>query len=158
MTIRTILWGLAMACAAMLVYAPFTPRTTWIATSRPVYGPRITEGVGWQGVAAVVGLLIMIALVATLFARQRPSAVFGAALVTVGFVFISGGMFRHAIDLTNGVTSINPGAGWELHPAPRILLFAGIAAAGAICGAALALQALLPAARGTGAGPRHPHL
>lgn len=149
MAIHTILWGLAMACAAMLVYAPFTPRTTWVTTSRPAYGPRIIEGVGWQGVAAVVGIVVMISLVTALFARRRTSAVFGAALATVGFVIIAVGMTRHWIDLMNGVTSINPGTGWELHPAPRILLFAGIAAVGTVCALALTIHALRPAAMDT---------
>lgn len=141
MRIRTILWGLSMGCAAMLVSAPFTPRTTWVATYRGAGGATITEGVGWHGVAAVVGIVAMIALLAPLVARRR-AALVGSALATVGFVIIAVGMARHAIDLTNGVTSINPGAGWEYHPAPIVLLFARIAAVGAVCSAALTSHVL----------------
>jgi hypothetical protein len=48
-------------------------------------------------------------------------------------------MGRHWIDLMNGVTSVDPGEGWVLHPAPVVLPFALIAAAGAGFAAALTI-------------------
>lgn len=142
MRTASVLWWLTMACAALLIIAPFTPRTTWLASSRAAGLSSITEGVGWQAIAAIVGIAAIGALVAGVSARQRESAVTGAALATLGFVVIAVGMTRHWIDLKNGVTSVNAGPNFDLHPAPFIPVFAGLAAAGAVCAFALTIHSL----------------
>jgi hypothetical protein len=147
MRAEKVLWWLTMGCAVLLVLAPLTPRTTWLPRSRTGLS-LITEGVGWQAIAALVGIAAIGALVAGVRAHRRESAVTGAAIATFGFGLITVGMTRHRIDLTNGVTSVNPGSNWELHPAPFIPLFAGLAATGAVCAFALTLLWLQPAATG----------
>lgn len=145
-----VLWRFTVVCAALLIVAPFTPRTTWQATSRGAGGSLIIEGVGWQAIAALIGVGALVVLVAGFSAGRRESAVAGAAIATFGFVVIAVGMTRHWIDLMNGVTSVNPGAGWgsypvpgwELHPAPFIPVFAALAAAGAVLACALTIYSL----------------
>jgi hypothetical protein len=144
-----VLWRLAMGCAALLVVAPFTPRTTWLPASRGAGLSLITEGVGWQAIAALVGIAALAVLVSGVRAHRRESAGTGAAVATFGFVVIAVGMTRYWIDLTNGVTSVNAGPNFELHPAPLIPVFAGVAAAGSVCAFALTLLWLRPAATGT---------
>lgn len=144
-----ILWWLTMGWAALLVVAPFTPRTTWLPRNRAAGLSLITEGVGWQAIAALVGIAVMGVLVAGVFARRRASAVAEAALATFGFVVVAAGMTRHWIDLTNGVTSVDPGSNFELHPAPFIPLFAGLAVGGAVCAFVLTILWLRAAAMGT---------
>jgi hypothetical protein len=65
--------------------------------------------------------------------------VVGAAVGTIALVVIAVGMRRPWIDLMNGVTSVDLGARWVLHPAPVVLPFALIAAAGAGVAAALTI-------------------
>jgi hypothetical protein len=144
-----VLWWMTIGCAALLVLAPFTPRTTWLPTSRGAGLSLITEGVGWQAIAAMIGIAKIGVLVAGVSARRRESAGTGAAIATFGFVVIAVGMTRHWIDLTNGVTSVNAGPNFELHPAPFVPVFAGVAAVGAVCAFALTILWLRPAARGT---------
>ncbi len=141
--IRTekLLWWLATCCAVLLLFAPFTPRTRWLPARRYVSGGQITEGVGWHAIAALLGIAALVALVVSLRARQRgPAAVVGPAVATIAFVVIAVGMGRHWMDLNNGVTSVDPGAGWVLHPAPVVLPFALIAAAAAGFAVALAMR------------------
>ncbi len=147
MRTEKVLWWLTMGCATLLVVAPFTPRTTWLPTSRTGLS-LITEGVGWQAIAALVGIAAIGVLVAGVSARRRNSAVTGTALATFGFAVIAVGMTRHWIDLTNGVTSVSPGANWELHPAPFIPVFACLAAVGAVCAFTLTIRWLRPVATG----------
>lgn len=52
-------------------------------------------------------------------------------MATIAFVVIAVGMGSHWIDLMNDVTSVDPGAGWVLYPAPVVLPFALLAATGA---------------------------
>ena len=140
MRTERVLWWLATSCAVVLLVAPSTPRTTWLPSSRSSGGGQITEGVGWHAIAALFGAVAFVALVVSLRARQSgPAAVLGAAVATIGFVVTAVGMGRHWIDLMNGVTSVDPGAGWVLHPAPVVLPFALIAAAGAGFAAALTI-------------------
>jgi hypothetical protein len=63
----------------------------------------------------------------------------GAAVATAAF-FVAVSMYCHWIDLINGVTSVNPGEAWVLHPAPVVLPCALIAAAGAGFAGALAIR------------------
>ena len=147
MRTEKVLWWLTMGCAALLMVAPFTPRTTWLPTSRTGLS-LITEGVGWQAIAAIVGIAAAVALVAGVSARRRSTAVAGSALAMFGFIVIAVGMARHWIDLTNGVTSVNPGSSWEFHPAPFIPVLAGLAAVGAVCALTLTIRWLRPAATG----------
>jgi hypothetical protein len=151
-----VLWRLTMTCAALLVVAPFTPRTTWQATSRGAGGSLIIEGVGWQAIAALIGVGALVVLVAGFSAQRRESAVAGAVIATFGFVVLAVGMTWHWIDLMNGVTSVNPAAGWgsfpvpgwDLRPAPFIPVFAALAAAGAVLACALAVVSLRSASGG----------
>jgi len=141
MRTKNVLWWLATSCAVLLLYAPFTPRTMWLPTGRSSGGGEITEGVGWHAITALLGAAALIALVLSLRARQRGSAaVVGAAVATIAFVVTAVGMWRHWIDLMNGVTSVDPGAGWVLHPAPVVLPFALFAAAGVGFAVLLAMQ------------------
>ena len=127
-----VLCWLVTGCAFLLLFAPFTPRTIWLPTGRSSGGGQITEGVGWHAIAALLGAAALVALVVSRRARQRgPARWVGVAAATIGFVVIAVGMWRHWIDLMNGVTSVDPGAGWVLHPAPVVLPFALIAGAGA---------------------------
>ena len=144
-----VLWWLTIGCAALLVIAPFTPRTTWLAKNRAAGLSSITEGVGWQAIAALIGIAVTGVLIAGVSARQRESAVTAAALATFGFVVTAVGMTRHWIDLMNGVTSVSAGPNFELHPAPFIPVFAGLAAVGAVCAFTLTILSL----RSVTAGP-----
>jgi hypothetical protein len=111
-----------------------------VPSSRRSGAGQITEGVGRHAIAALFGAVAFVALVVSLRARQSgPAAVVGAAVGTIAFVVIAVGMRCHWIELMNGVTSVDPGAGWVLHPAPVVLPFALIAAAGAGFAAALTI-------------------
>ena len=66
-------------------------------------------------------------------------------MATIAFVVTAVGMGRHWIDLMNGVTSVYPGAGWVLHPAPLMPGFAIVAAAGAGIAFVLTIHWLRPA-------------
>ena len=147
MRTEKVLWWLATGCAALLLFAPFTQRTTWLPTRRNVGGGQITEGVGWQAIAALLGIAALVALIVSLRARQRgPIAAGGAAVATIAFVVTAVGMGRHWIDLMNGVTSVYPGQGWALHPAPLVPGFALVAAAGTVIAFALTIHWLRPTA------------
>lgn len=127
-----VLWWLAAGCAFLLLSAPFTPRTMWLPARGNTSAGRITEGVGWHAIAVLLGIAALVALVVSLRARERgPAAMVGPAVATIAFVVTAVGMGRHWIDLNNGVTSVDPGAGWVLRPAPVVLPFALIAVAGA---------------------------
>ena len=147
-TERILCW-LATGCAVVLLFAPFTPRTTWLPTRPDAGGGQVTEGVGWQAIAALLGIAALVDLIVSLRARERgPAAAGGAAVATIAFVVTAGGMGRHWIDLMNGVTSVHPqpGEAWALHPAPLVPGFAIVAVAGAGIAFALTIQWLRPAA------------
>lgn len=147
MRTEKVLWWLATGCAVVLLFAPFTPRTRWLPARGNTSAGQITEGVGWQAIAALLGIAALVALTAALRARQRgPAAVGGAAVATIAFVVTAVGMGRHWIDLTNGITSVYPGQGWALHPAPLVPGFALVAAAGTVIAVALTIHWLRPAA------------
>lgn len=145
-----LLWWLAAICASMLLFAPLTPRTTWLPTARSAGGSQITEGVGWLAIAALLGTAALGALVLGLRARRRASAAAaGPAVATVAFVVAAVGMGRHWLDLMNGVTSvrIQPGEPWALHPAPFVPHIAAVAAVGAALALTLTVQWLRPPTR-----------
>jgi hypothetical protein len=143
MRTEKVLWWLATGCAVVLLLAPFTPRTTWLPANAD--GRQITEGVGWQAIAALLGIVALVALIVSLRARQRVlAAAAGAAVATTAFVITAVGMGRHWIDLMNGVTSVYPGQGWILYPAPLVPGFAIVAAAGTVIAFALTIHWLRP--------------
>jgi hypothetical protein len=149
------LWWVAVGCAMLLLLAPFTPRTTWLPSDRSAGASKVTEGVGWLAVAAMLGAVALAALVLALRPRPRvPAAAAGACVATIAFVVTAVGMGRHWIDLRHGVTSVRfqPGEPWTLHPAPFVPHFAGVAAAGAFVALALAMRWQRPAT-GTDAEP-----
>jgi hypothetical protein len=134
-------WWLSTACAFLLLFAPFTPRTIWLPTGRSSGGGQITEGVGWHAIAALFGVAALVVLVLSLRDRQRgPSQWVGVAVATIAFIVVAIGMWRHWTDLMNGVTSVDPGAAWVLHPAPVVLPFALVAAVGAGFAGALTIR------------------
>ena len=154
MRTEKVLWWLAVGCAVLLLLAPFTPRTTWLPTARSAGASRGTEGVGWLAIAALLGTLVLVALVVAIRARQRiPAATAGAGVAAVTFVVTAVGLGRHWIDLRHGVTSVRmqPGEQWALHPAPFVPHFSVVAAAGAVVALALLVRWVRPTT-GTGAG------
>lgn len=153
MRTERILWWLAAGCAVLLLLAPFTPRTTWLPTARSAGASRVTEGVGWLAIAALLGATALMALILALQTRRRdPAPAAGAGVAAVAFVVTAVGMGRHWIDLKHGVTSVRmqPGEPWALHPAPFVPHFAIVAAVGAVLALALSIRWLRPAS-GTGA-------
>lgn len=143
-----LLWWLAAACASLLLIAPLTPRSMWLPTGRNTGGlSRITEGVGWLAITALLGGVALVALILS-FRTQRPApvAASGAAVATVAFVVTAVGMGRHWFDLTHGTTSvlIHPGEPWTLHPAPFVPHFAVVATVGALLTLALTFRRIWP--------------
>lgn len=136
-----MLWWLATGCAILLLFAPLTPRTTWLPTGRNTGGlSQITEGVGWLAIAALLGGVALVGLGLGRRAHRRVSGASTAAgAATIAFLVTAVGLGRHWIDLMSGVSSVrmHPGEPWVLHPAPLVPGFAIVAAAGA--GLALAL-------------------
>lgn len=74
MRTERVLWWLASRCGVLLLFTPFTPRTIWLPTGRSSGTGQITEGVSWHAITAMLGSAALVALVASLRARQRGPA------------------------------------------------------------------------------------
>ena len=132
-----ITWQTAIWSAGLLLFAWASPPTTWVASSGN--GGMMTEGFGLLGAATLLGLVALAALIVGWAARRHVSAAACCLVIAVAAFAISAiGLARHGSDLMNGRASIQPGAGWELHPAPFVLVFALIAVLG--LGATLTLM------------------
>lgn len=128
MKIERVLWIFAIICAALLLFAPFTPRTTWLFDGpQPRGNPSaIRDSAGWDMVAPLSGIVAITSLVAGVLSRRHtviPS--FCAAVATIAFAVtaLAAGQYWH--ELSRGAAAM---AQFVMEPAPGPPYFAIIAA------------------------------
>lgn len=130
---------LAVACAFVLLFAPFTGRTTWVSADPRETGGTggIRHSAGWDYVAPMCGLIAIAGVVAGWFARPRvviPLA--GAIAAAIAFTVIAVAAAGHWLD---GITGRLDLRGFTTHPAPGAPFFAVVAILGAGYAIALAI-------------------
>ena len=119
-----ILWRLAMACAILLLFAPTTPRTSWVYP-----GGMATHSASWDLVAPLSGIVAIGALIFSMRSRPRMfPAVFGLALAALAFGVSAAASAGHWRSLVTG--ELDVGGMYAIYPAPLVLPFAIIAAVG----------------------------
>ncbi len=138
MRFEHVLWRIAVGCAALLLLAPLTPRTSWVylaASESRGSAANATHSAGWDWVVPLFGIVAIVALIAG--RMQHPSftgALLGAAVGALGLAVAGAAALGHWLDLRSGALA---DARWAIHPAPAVGYFAGIATVGMV--AALAL-------------------
>ncbi len=144
MRMEKVLWVFALACAALLFFAPFSPRTTWISENPRQTGGTgtIRHSAGWDWVAPSCGVVAVVALVGGAAARPRVAApVFAAAIATASLAGAAAAAWGHWRDATSGTLDLD---GFTTYPPPAAPAFALIAALGAGYALVLALGWLAP--------------
>lgn len=139
-TAKLFLWRIAMACAVLLLFAPATPRTSWIYAG----GGGMTHSAGWDWVAPLSGIVAIGALALTGRSCPRGAAsVLGNVVAVFAFGVSAAASAGHWYSLATGSLDLE----WEstTYPAPLVLPFAVIAAVGAVCALALLGTRLRPA-------------
>jgi putative copper export protein len=137
MTARTtlverVLWRLAIGCAALLLFAPMTPRTSWTYLPQSESGPGggMTHSAGWDWIAPLLGIVALVSLIVG--RRRRPDvagAVFSATIASISFAGAAAAALGHWLDLMSG--SLRE-ARWVIYPAPAVGYFAAIAIVGMV--------------------------
>ena len=130
--VERVLWRIAVGCAALLLCAPMTPRTSWTYLPQSESGPGsgMTHSAGWDWGAPLLGI---VALVSLIFGRARrpgvAGAVFAALVTSIRLAGAGGAALGHWLDLRSGSLDY---AGTVIHPAPAVAYFAAIAIAGMV--------------------------
>ena len=130
--IERVLWRIAVGCAALLLCAPMTPRTSWTYLPQSESGPGggTTHSAGWDWIAPLLGIVAVISLIVG--RRQRPGvagAVFSATIASIGLAVAGAAALGHWLDLRSEWLSI---ARSVIHPAPAVAYFAAIAIVGLV--------------------------
>jgi len=125
MMVERVLWRIAVGCAALLLCAPLTPRTSWTGEG----GAGNTHSAGWDWIALLLGIVALVSLILGRRQRLRLAAVFGAMVASVSFAVAGAAALGHWLDLMSG--SLND-ARWVIHPAPAVGYFAAIAIVGMV--------------------------
>jgi hypothetical protein len=126
MRVERVLWTGAVVCAVLLLFAPFTPRTTWTQGS----GAAVRHSAGWDWVAALLAIMAIVGLSVGMRSRPRVLMAVSGAAIAAAFAGSAAASIGHWVSLTMGALDR---AGWSLQPAPYVGLFAVIAGIGAIC-------------------------
>jgi len=127
MKTEKVLWSFTIACAILLLLAPFTPRTTWIYDGpRPSDNPSsIRDSAGWDMAAPLSGVVAIAGLVVGVLSRRRiviPS--FCAATATIAFAVTALAAGQYWLELSRGAGTM---AQFVMEPAPGPPYFAIIA-------------------------------
>ncbi len=127
MRTEKVLWSFAIACGVLLLFAPFTPRTTWFYDGpRPSDNPStIRDSAGWDMVAPISGVVAIFSLVVGVLSRRRiviPS--FSAAAATIAFAVTALAAGHYWLELARGAGAM---AGFVMQRAPGPPYFAIIA-------------------------------
>jgi hypothetical protein len=145
MSLERALWFCAIVCAVLLLFAPFTPRTTWrFDGPQPRGNPStIRDSAGWDMVAPLSGIVAIASLVLGVLSRRRiviPS--FCAAVATIAFAVtaLAAGQYWH--ELSRGAAAMGQ---FVTEPAPGPPYFAIIAAVATGVALVLTVRWLAPA-------------
>jgi hypothetical protein len=130
--VERVLWRIAVGCAALLLCAPMTPRTSWTYLPQSESGPGsgMTHSAGWDWGAPLLGIVALVSLI--LGRAWRPGAagaVFGALVASISLAVAGAAALGHWLDLRSGSLDY---AGTVIHPAPAVAYFAAIAIAGMV--------------------------
>ena len=126
--VERVLWRIAVGCAALLLCAPITPRTSWTGEG----GASNTHSAGWDWIALLLGIVALVSLIVG--RRQRPAvagAVFGAMIASISLAVAGAAALGHWLDLMSGSLNLNEPR-WVIHPAPAVGYFAAIAIVGMV--------------------------
>ena len=123
--VERVLWRIAVGCAALLLGAPMTPRTSWTGEG----GASNTHSAGWDWFALLLGIVALISLIVGRCQRPRVAAVFSAMVASISLAVAGAAALGHWLDLMSG--SLND-ARWVIHPAPAVGYFAAIAIVGMV--------------------------
>jgi hypothetical protein len=127
-----VLWRIAVGCAALLLCAPMTPRTSWTFLAQSESGPGggMTHSAGWDWIAPLLGI---VALVSLIVGRRRRLGVVASVLSTmvasISLAASAAAALGHWLDLRSGSLSV---ARSVIHPAPAVAYFAAIAIVGTV--------------------------
>jgi hypothetical protein len=124
--VERVLWRIAIGCAALLLCAPMTPRTSWAGDG----GAGMTHSAGWDWIAPLLGIVALVSLIVG--RRRRPGvagAGFSAIVASVSFAGASAAALGHWLDLMSGSLAE---ARWVIYPAPAVACIAAIAMVGMV--------------------------
>jgi hypothetical protein len=127
MRTEKVLWSFAIVCAVLLLFAPFTPRTTWVYDGpQPVGNPStIRDAAGWDMVAPLSGIIAIAGLVVGVLARPRVIVpVLSTAIATIAFAMTAVAAGRYWLELGRGAGAM---ADFSMHSAPAPPYFAIVA-------------------------------
>ena len=127
-----VLWRIAVGCAALLLCAPMTPRTSWtsLPDSEVAAGGGMTHSAGWDWIALLLGIIALVSHIVG--RRQRPGvagAVFSTTIASISLAVAGAAALGHWLDLMSGSLSE---ARWVIYPAPAVGYFAAIAIVGTV--------------------------
>jgi len=132
MMVERVLWRIAVGCAALLLLAPATPRTSWVSLPESEFGPGggMTHSAGWDWIALLLGIVAIVSLIAGRRLRTGVAgAVLSAVVAAICFAVAAAAALGHWLDLMSG--SLDE-ARWVIYPAPAVAYFAAIAAVGMV--------------------------
>jgi hypothetical protein len=125
MRVEKTLWVMAVVCAVLLLFAPFTPRTSWSHR-----GGGMRHSAGWDWIAPLAGVVAIASLAVGAHARPRIAGpVFAASFAAIAFGGATIAAAGHWGSIIIGALEIE---GWHLYPAPSVSFFAVIASAGTV--------------------------
>ena len=130
--VERVLWRIAVGCAALLLLAPMTPRTSWTYLPQSESGPGggMTHSAGWEEIALLLGIVALVSLIVGRWLRPGVAgAVFSAIVASISFAVAGAAALGHWLDLMSG--SLNE-ARWVIDPAPAVGYFAAIAIVGMV--------------------------
>ena len=136
MRTESTLLVIGFACAALLLLAPLSPRTTWVAADERAGSGGMRHSAGWDYVAPACALVAGACLVAGWFARPRVApAMVAAVAAAIAFALAGGAAFGHWRDAVGGALDI---PGYTTHPPFDAPFFALVGLVGAVAALALA--------------------
>jgi hypothetical protein len=130
--VERVLWRIAVGCAALLLFAPMTPRTSWTYLPQSESGPGggMTHSAGWDWIAPLSGTVAVVSLIVG--RRQRlgvVASVFSTMVASISLAVAAAAALGHWLDLRSGSLTV---ARSVIHPAPAVAYFAAIAIVGMV--------------------------
>jgi hypothetical protein len=133
MRCETLLWRIAVACSALLLFTPMTGRTSWSyvgGSEMRAEGGTIIHFAGWDWIVPLAGVIAVVSLL--IGRRLRPGIkrpVQCSAIASLGLSVATAAALGHWHDLIPGSLAMGR---WVISPAPAVGYFAGISAVGLV--------------------------
>jgi hypothetical protein len=90
--VERVLWRIVLGNAALLLFAPMTPRTSWSGEG----GAGMIHSAGWDWIAPLLGIVAVGSLIVGRRRRQGVAgAVFGASVASISLAVMAAAALGH---------------------------------------------------------------